>query len=130
MKHRQLFFFAFFLLALAIGLGAFGSHGLKHSLPPEALANWETGIQYQFWNTLGALILLVLAEKEGVSPRFAHVSALLMIGVLLFSGMLYVYVLTGMKFLVYLVPIGGTLMLLAWGFAAVLALRSRPVRDA
>lgn len=113
----------------AVGLGAFGAHGLQEPLArwyPEAyeakLATWNTAVTYQFYH---ALALLALGAVAGISTmgeggrcsitrwwRFA--SWFWLIGVIIFSGMLYLLVLSDLKWLGAIVPIGGVLMILGW----------------
>lgn len=95
--------------ALAVGLGAFGAHGLKAFLEQNgATANWQTAVFYHF---IHALVLLVLAQREPLrsGPWFA-----LLAGILLFSGSLYAYSLTKIHWLVFVTPIGGLSFLVGW----------------
>ncbi|MHB8353443.1 MAG: DUF423 domain-containing protein [Burkholderiales bacterium] len=97
------------LAALGIGLGAFGSHGLRHILEPVQLEWWHTAVQYQMWHALGLIGL-------GASrvARLTLPVTLLTLGTLIFSGTLYLLALTGLHWLGMITPIGGLLMIAGW----------------
>ena len=97
------------LAALGILFGAFGAHGLRAVLTPEALGWWQTGVQYQMWQALG-LVAIGAARLPGT--RFSV--WLLALGTLVFSGSLYVLALTGMRWLGMVTPVGGVLMIAGW----------------
>jgi uncharacterized membrane protein YgdD (TMEM256/DUF423 family) len=107
------------LLALiAVALGAFGAHALEARVPPGDLEIWRTAVRYQMWH---ALALLLLAR--GVLPRWSGGGAVLagwafVAGVLLFSGSLYALVLSGVRTLGAVTPLGGVAMLLGWSALA------------
>ena len=97
------------LAALGIGLGAFGSHGLRHILDPVQLEWWHTAVQYQMWHALG-LIGLGASRLE----RLTLPVTLLTLGTLIFSGSLYLLSLTGLHWLGMITPFGGLLMIAGW----------------
>ena len=110
------------LAALAVLLGAFGAHGLSRQLTasrkPAAtiekqLNQWETGVRYHMYH---ALALIVVSFVAGGSPnRRAHFAGgLFLAGILVFSGGLYGYVLTGWRPLVLVVPVGGLAFIGGW----------------
>lgn len=97
-----------------VALGAFAAHGLRSRLPENLLAAFQTGVQYQLWHT-AALIgtaLLLLRWPESLLLRSA--GGLFAVGILLFSGSLYVMTLTGIGRLGIITPFGGICFLLAW----------------
>jgi uncharacterized membrane protein YgdD (TMEM256/DUF423 family) len=96
--------------AAAVGLGAFGSHGLRHVVAPELLQVWRTAVEYQFIHTLAMLVLAVNAT----SGSWRWVLRLWTLGMLLFSGSLYVLVLTGLRAVAFLTPIGGVALIAGW----------------
>lgn len=99
---------------LAVALGAFGAHGLKHRLPADLMAVWQTAVQYQFWHTL-ALFGVALWLAHGQSGRSLVASGwLFAAGILVFSGSLYLLCLSGQRWLGAVTPIGGTLWLAGW----------------
>lgn len=95
--------------ALGVALGAFGAHGLKARLDPEALAWWHTGVQYHLWHAI-ALVAIGAAALPGTRA----VAILMALGVLLFSGSLYVMALTGMRWLGMVTPLGGLALIAGW----------------
>ena len=97
------------LAALGVMLGAFGAHGLRSALTPEALGWWQTGVQYQVWHAVG-LVAVGAARLPGT--RLAV--WLLTLGTLVFAGSLYVMALTGMRWLGAVTPFGGALMIAGW----------------
>ena len=117
-----------FLGMTAILLGAFGAHALKKVLDPEALATFETGVKYQIYH---ALFLLFLGINTTISNRLKLVLfRLILAGVILFSGSIYLLAtksLTGMdlKFIGPFTPIGGSLLIAAWGVLMVHFLKKK-----
>ena len=97
------------LLALATACGAFGAHALRNQLAPERLQLWETAVRYQFFQALGLIgVGLALRSCDGGALRAA--AALIVAGVVLFSGSLYGLSLGAPRALGLLTPVGG----LAW----------------
>ena len=93
---------------LAVGLGAFGTHILSGTLSPERLDTFGTAVRYQMYHALGLLIL-------GALPVRTHRAAWpLFLGTIIFSGSLYLLVLTDTSWLGAVAPIGGALMLIGW----------------
>lgn len=95
-----------------VGLGAFAAHGLRSELAASALAVFQTGVQYQL---LHALVLVAIG-LAAISQRNAWLSAaacFIVLGVVLFSGSLYLLVLTPLK-LGLVTPLGGLLLMLGW----------------
>lgn len=101
------------LLALGVMIGAFGAHGLKNLVSPEALATFETGIRYHFYHAFGLVLLGLYQLHSPEAHRFTRWA--FVIGILLFSFNCYFYVLSGMKVFAMIVPLGGTLFILGWG---------------
>jgi uncharacterized membrane protein YgdD (TMEM256/DUF423 family) len=110
-------------MALGVGLGAFGAHALKSRLSPGDLAIFETGVRYQLIHALG---LFVVAWATTRFPGAWTTSAgwLITIGIIVFSGSLYVLVLTDTRWLGAITPIGGVALVLAWLALAGGVLRS------
>ncbi|SFU43076.1 Uncharacterized membrane protein YgdD, TMEM256/DUF423 family [Nitrosomonas eutropha] len=99
---------------LCVALGALGAHGLKPILTPDMLTNFQVGVQYHFYHSIG-LILVGLALERFPQARALKFSGILMItGILLFSGTLYVVSLTGWKGLSMTAPLGGMSYMSAW----------------
>ncbi len=107
--------------ALAVLLGAFAAHGLKNTLSVEYLAVLQTGVQYQFIHALALLLVALLAQHR--ASRVLLLAAILFtLGIVLFSGSLYILVLTPLK-PGLITPIGGSLLVLGWLSLAISALR-------
>lgn len=98
-------------LALAVALGAFGAHGLKKMADAYALEIWQTATLYLFVHGLGLLALGVL-QTQGY--KVAKVAGVLQVGIVIFSGTLYLMALGLPKWLGAITPIGGTLMIIGW----------------
>ena len=102
------------VVASAVGLGAFGAHGLKSIVDEQALGWWGTAVDYQMWHGL-ALFGLGLAEAKPTKPRWRRRGVRLMVfGVLVFSGLLYTMTLTDFRPLGAVVPIGGLALIVSW----------------
>lgn len=103
------------LMALAVGLGAFGAHGLKDRLDAYSLSVWEKAVFYHFIHALGILIVSILPKAYLILPSRANLVAwLLFAGIVLFSGSLYVLALSGVKMLGAVTPFGGLSFIAAW----------------
>lgn len=124
MKSRSILCLGALILALGVGLGAFGAHALRTMVDASALAVWHTAVLYQLLHGLGLLLIAALSTQ--LHPAWQSRSAILMlIGVLIFSGSLYILVLSGVKWLGAITPIGGVAMIVAWLLLAVAALRGK-----
>jgi uncharacterized membrane protein YgdD (TMEM256/DUF423 family) len=108
------------LAGLAVAAGAFGAHGLETRVTPERLEVFETAARYQMYHALALLLAGILLRSGRGSARLIRWSGLLMLaGVLLFSGSLYVLVLTDTSWLGAVTPFGGVLFLIAWALLAL-----------
>jgi len=107
--------------ALAVGLGAFGAHGLRNRLAPDMLAVFETAVRYHMYHALALVIVAVMLTRwDGWLFHAAGWS--FAIGIVLFSGSLYALALTGVRALGMITPLGGLAFILGWAFLAVAAL--------
>jgi len=113
---------AAFLFA-AVGLGAFGAHALRARLMPDLMAVYQTAVQYHFWHALGLLAVGILLLHKPDSGALAAAAWLLVAGLLLFCGSLYVLALTGIRGWGAVTPIGGAAFLGAWAALAWAAWR-------
>lgn len=108
---------------LAVALGAFGAHALQTRLEPRDLETFEIGVRYQMYHALALLLLAVLLGRFpgglGVWAGWAFVA-----GILVFSGSLYLLVLTGVRGLGAVTPIGGLGLLVGWILLALHVFRS------
>ena len=106
---------------LGVVIGAFGAHGLEKFLDADALATFETGVKYQMYHALLMLLVASFALSEK-TKKTLHI--LILVGVILFSGSIYglaTNVLTNFDFTTIgmITPIGGTLLIIAWGLLIV-----------
>jgi uncharacterized membrane protein YgdD (TMEM256/DUF423 family) len=101
--------------ALGVIMGAFGAHGLKRRLEPEALAWWTTGAEYHLVHAIGVVAL----TATNSDPLLARAATLLLVGVCVFSGSLYAMALTGVRRLGAITPVGGLALIAGWVLAAI-----------
>lgn len=102
--------------ALAVLAGAFGAHALQGRLADKALATYEVAVRYQTYHALALVLCGLLAERGWRTAGAARAFAA---GVLVFSGSLYVLVLTGATWLGAVTPLGGVLLTLGWALLAL-----------
>lgn len=100
--------------ALAVILGAFAAHGLKSRLSPEMLEVFQTGVQYHFYHALGLLIVGVLAIHFPESGYLRWSGWLMLAGIIIFSGSLYLLSTSGIAWLGAVTPLGGISFIAAW----------------
>ena len=116
-NHLRLFAL---LGAVAVGLGAFGAHGLKSLVGPAELATFTTGVRYQFYHTLAIGLAALLATTATVrADRVRYAVICFTLGIALFSGSLYLLSLREVHglpvaFLGPITPIGGVLFIAGW----------------
>ena len=119
---------AAFLGMVAIILGAFGAHALKKVLTPEQVISFETGVRYQMYQ---AFFLFFLATQNDILEKTKKtIFALILSGTLFFSGSIYLLSTTGItgvnfKSIGFITPIGGVLLILAWGMLGYSIIQSR-----
>lgn len=127
MNAQTLFFrIACVLGGLSVALGAFGAHGLKKRLSQEMLHTFEVGVRYQFYHVLALLAVTVAATRLWESRLTGAACAAWTLGIVLFSGSLYLLALTGTRWLGAITPFGGAAFIIGWAllcFAAVAASR-------
>lgn len=110
--------------ALGVALGAFGAHALKARLAPDMLAVWQTAVQYHLWHALGLIAIGALAQHLPGSGPLRLAGWLLLAGIVLFSGSLYVLALSGVRWLGAVAPFGGACFIVAWLALAYAVLRT------
>ncbi len=109
--------------AAAVGLGAYGAHGLSED---QSLVDiWQTGVAYQMWHALGVFACAwVASRKTGRNSVLARISGWLLIsGSLAFAVSLYFFVIDGIVPIEELAPAGGMIMMAGWALLAVAAFR-------
>jgi uncharacterized membrane protein YgdD (TMEM256/DUF423 family) len=107
---------------VSVACGAFGAHGLRDTLAPRMLENWETAARYQMYHALAlGLVAVLLARYSARSLRAA--GWCFNLGALIFSGSLYALVLSGQTKLGMITPVGGLSLLAGWALLAYTAIR-------
>jgi len=109
---------------LAVALGAFGAHALKARLSPEMLAVWHTGVEYHVFHALGLLAIGIVAIQLPGSALLRWSGWLMLAGIVLFSGSLYLLALSGERRLGAVTPVGGILFLAAWALFVTAAIKA------
>lgn len=121
--ERLFFTLASLFGGLAVALGAFGAHALKSRLDEQMLANFETGVRYHFYHAL-ALVAVAVAIRFWQNSNLPNYAGwLFVVGILIFSGSLYVMALTGARWLGAITPIGGVAFIAGWICLALAAWR-------
>lgn len=105
----------------AVIAGAMGAHGLSTVLNATQLADWHTAVRFEMYHGLGLLGLAAIADKGLVG--LIWIARLMFAGTLLFSGSIYLLVMTPWHWLWPVTPLGGICLMLAWGGLLVSALR-------
>lgn len=105
--------------ALAVMIGAFGAHALKARLTPELLNVYETGVQYHFWHSLALLAVGLLALQLPDSRALIASGITFIVGIILFSGSLYLLASTDIRQLGFMpvgliTPFGGMSFIIGW----------------
>lgn len=102
-------------LALAVGIGAFGAHGLRGKLDDYSMTIYERAVFYHFVHALGLLALSLFIRAGVITQAVGQwIGLLLVAGIVLFSGSLYALAVTGMRGLGAITPLGGVSFILAW----------------
>jgi uncharacterized membrane protein YgdD (TMEM256/DUF423 family) len=104
------------LAGLAVAAGAFGAHGLRDRLSPGDLATFETATRYQMYHALGLLAVAWAHHRGAAAAPVAGWSFLL--GIVLFSGSLYLLTLCGLRGMGAVTPLGGVAFLAGWAALA------------
>jgi uncharacterized membrane protein YgdD (TMEM256/DUF423 family) len=118
--NKHLFLLGSLLGGVGVILGAFGAHGLKGWLEPDLLATFETGVRYQTYHALALLIVALVPARQATQKLLAVTGWLFAVGTLLFSGSLYLLVISGSGGLGLVTPVGGIAFIMGW-FSLVLA---------
>jgi uncharacterized membrane protein YgdD (TMEM256/DUF423 family) len=114
------------MLALAVVLGAFGAHGLRNRLDAYSMSVYEKAVFYHFIHALGLLIVSMLSRMGALTGSAgAWVCALLLAGIVIFSGSLYALAVSGIRMLGAITPLGGLSFIAAWLLLGWALLRNR-----
>lgn len=110
---------------LAVALGAFGAHALRSKLDDKAMANYQTGVQYQMYHAGGLMVVGLLGHLAVAGTLLLWAGWLFVAGAVLFSGSLYVLSITGKKKWGMVTPLGGGAFIAGWALLAVAAAAAR-----
>lgn len=123
--HRKILLWGLVLAGSSVILGAFGAHALKSIVASDKVAIFETGVRYQFLHALALILLAVFAQQNLLSgPKskdLSRVSQFFLLGILFFSGSLYLLCFQELcsfpfaKFIGPITPLGGLFFILGWG---------------
>lgn len=103
---------------VAVAAGAFGAHGLEGRVPPARLEAFKTGVSYQMYHALALLFVGLAAGQAGGGGPLVWAGYAFIAGIVLFSGSLYVLVLTDTGWLGAVTPLGGVAFLAGWALLA------------
>ena len=101
-------------MALAVVLGAFGAHALKARITPAQLGVWHTAVQYHLVHALGLFVVAALCHVWPTDAGVRLAGWMMVAGIGLFSGSLYVLVVSGTRWLGAITPLGGVALITAW----------------
>lgn len=111
------------LVMLSVMIGAFGAHMLEPIIGEDKISVYETGVQYHMIHALGIILIGVIAKVFGEAKLLVWSARLLFIGIILFSGSLYVLSISGLGPLGAITPLGGVSFIAGWICLAVTALK-------
>lgn len=122
----------FFLIAgavnalLSVAFGAFGAHLLEGRVADKYLDTWQTAVQYQMFHAVGLMVIAILMSSSLLGPlgSLNWAGYLMLAGIIIFSGSLYVLSLTGISILGAITPIGGVAFIAAWVMIIVAAVKA------
>ncbi|HEY5541848.1 MAG TPA: DUF423 domain-containing protein [Candidatus Binatia bacterium] len=110
----RFFFTAGAIMAfLAVALGAFGAHALKNRLTPDMLDIFEVGVRYHMYHALG-LFAVAWATSRWPESNVTAAGWAFIVGIIIFSGSLYILSMTGMRWFGVVTPLGGLAFLIGW----------------
>jgi uncharacterized membrane protein YgdD (TMEM256/DUF423 family) len=111
------------LMLAGVILGAFGTHLLEARLPARQFASFQTGVLYQLLHAIGLMLIGVVAQAWGLTPRLRWSARLMLVGIVCFSGSIYLMTAGAPKWLGMVAPIGGLSFMAAWVLLALDALQ-------
>lgn len=109
---------------LSVVLGAFAAHGLDAILTEQRMQTFQTGVRYQLIHTLALLGLICLPDELTQSCFKTYTGIFWLLGIVLFSGSLYLLVATDITALGMITPLGGTAFIIGWALLFVAAIRN------
>ncbi|MGF7046615.1 uncharacterized membrane protein YgdD (TMEM256/DUF423 family) [Paenibacillus sp. DS2015] len=102
------------LMALSVAIGAFGAHLLESRIGQDALEIYETGVHYHMIHGIALILVGLAAGQWGESKKLNVAGWMFMVGVILFSGSLYVLSISGITMLGAITPLGGVAFIIGW----------------
>lgn len=102
----------------AVIFGAFGAHALKGKLDNHALSIFETAVQYHFYHSFALLMVGIIAITQPQTALLKSSGWLFIVGIVIFSGSLYLLSLTGLRWLGAVTPLGGLALIAGWACLA------------
>ncbi len=121
--HKRFLLSSALAALLAVALGAFAAHGLRGRLDEHMMDVFQTGVRYHFFHALGLALIAVLAKHYPDSKKLCWAGWLMLAGIVVFSGSLYLLSLSGLTWLGMITPLGGLAFMAAWLLLAVFAYR-------
>lgn len=111
---------------LSVAFGAFGAHLLEGRIEDKYLDTWQTAVQYQMFHSVGLIVIAILMSSSLLGPltQLSWAGYLMIAGIVIFSGSLYVLSLTGIGILGAITPIGGVAFIAAWIMVVVAAMKA------
>lgn len=112
---------------LVVALGAFGAHALDAVLDEYGKGIWETAVQYQMFHAIALLAIGILMSPKIFGPikKLKNAAICMNLGIVFFSGSLYILAISGIKILGAITPIGGVLFLAGWILLLVSTLKHK-----
>jgi uncharacterized membrane protein YgdD (TMEM256/DUF423 family) len=105
--------------ATAVSMGAFGAHFLKTKIPEDMLFVFQTAVQYHFYHSLGLMVIGVLTIHIKPEKHLGIAGWIMFIGIILFSGSLYILSTTATRWVGMITPFGGIAFIVSWVFIAI-----------
>lgn len=112
--ERTFFLIASLLGGLSVALGAFGAHALRDRIEAGLLANYQTGASYMFYHALALFVVVLALSKWPGTSQPVWAGWLFVVGILFFSGSLFIMAFTGLRWLGAITPIGGVAFIAGW----------------
>jgi len=112
-----------FNMFIAVALGAFGAHGLKSRLSEEMMSIYQTGNHYHMIHSLGLLLIALFYDRFNGIGLVNWAGWAIFIGIIIFSGSLYLLSTSGLRWLGAITPIGGLAFILGWILLALAAFK-------
>ncbi|WP_082235884.1 DUF423 domain-containing protein [Halobacillus massiliensis] len=107
---------------LSVALGAFGAHGLEGKVSAKGLSQWEKAVDYQMFHTMALFVTGLLMSKIQTG-LMTGAGWFFLVGIILFSGSLYIYAPTGIKTFAMITPLGGLSFLIGWILLGIAVIR-------